>query len=216
VVGFYFSAKPQRANLKERWPSDAEENLTRLADAGFPYDRQVPKCNNCGGEYTIFPTEDPMLTISCKKWVTLRRAARPTICLSSELRSSVSTAVRSDIVPAIAPKPVMTNSPVAIAGTYLNLHSSRRYYRSLMSPDPLSTKRLSVPNHARRTGWSVDGAMKVCQHLVERFNIGLTGINSRSLREGLSSGSQVCQGVSQLRVSGVYDSILGEEKISHV
>ncbi|GFF62378.1 DNA-binding protein HEXBP [Aspergillus lentulus] len=48
VVAFYFSPKPQRANLKERWPADPEENLERLEDAGFPYDRQVPKCNNCG------------------------------------------------------------------------------------------------------------------------------------------------------------------------
>ncbi|PGH20720.1 hypothetical protein AJ80_03480 [Polytolypa hystricis UAMH7299] len=48
VVGFYFNEKPQRANLKDRWPSSAEENLERLADAGFPLDRQVPKCPNCG------------------------------------------------------------------------------------------------------------------------------------------------------------------------
>lgn len=49
VVGFFFSPKPQRANLRERWPSSVEDNLERLADAGLPYDRQVPKCSNCGG-----------------------------------------------------------------------------------------------------------------------------------------------------------------------
>jgi hypothetical protein len=48
VVGFYFSDKPQRINLKDRWPDSAEENLERLADAGFPLDRQIPKCTNCG------------------------------------------------------------------------------------------------------------------------------------------------------------------------
>ncbi|PYI12316.1 hypothetical protein BO78DRAFT_434684 [Aspergillus sclerotiicarbonarius CBS 121057] len=48
VVGFYYSPKPQRTNLSERWPSSPEENLERLADAGLPYDRQVPKCSNCG------------------------------------------------------------------------------------------------------------------------------------------------------------------------
>ncbi|GAT26981.1 zinc knuckle transcription factor [Aspergillus luchuensis] len=48
VVGFFYSPKPQRANLRERWPSSVEDNLERLADAGLPYDRQVPKCNNCG------------------------------------------------------------------------------------------------------------------------------------------------------------------------
>jgi hypothetical protein len=50
VVGFYFSEKPQRANLKDRWPPTPEDNLERLADAGFPYDRHIPKCANCGGK----------------------------------------------------------------------------------------------------------------------------------------------------------------------
>ncbi|KAM5445532.1 hypothetical protein MaudCBS49596_007438 [Microsporum audouinii] len=48
VVGIYFSDKPQRINLKERWPASPEENLERLAEAGLPLDRQVPKCSNCG------------------------------------------------------------------------------------------------------------------------------------------------------------------------
>ncbi|BCS27271.1 putative zinc knuckle transcription factor (CnjB) [Aspergillus puulaauensis] len=48
VVGFFYSAKPQRANLRERWPSSVEDNLERLGDAGLPYDRQIPKCANCG------------------------------------------------------------------------------------------------------------------------------------------------------------------------
>ncbi|KAL6229752.1 hypothetical protein BDW75DRAFT_249334 [Aspergillus navahoensis] len=48
VVGFFYSPKPQRANLRERWPSSVEENLERLKDAGLPYDRQIPKCSNCG------------------------------------------------------------------------------------------------------------------------------------------------------------------------
>ncbi|RDW93447.1 putative zinc knuckle transcription factor (CnjB) [Aspergillus mulundensis] len=48
VVGFFYSPKPQRANLRERWPSSVEENLERLQDAGLPYDRQIPKCGNCG------------------------------------------------------------------------------------------------------------------------------------------------------------------------
>ncbi|EEQ28190.1 conserved hypothetical protein [Microsporum canis CBS 113480] len=48
VIGIYFSDKPQRINLKERWPASPEENLERLAEAGLPLDRQVPKCSNCG------------------------------------------------------------------------------------------------------------------------------------------------------------------------
>lgn len=52
VVGFYFSSKPQRATLRERWPSSVEDNLERLEEAGLPYDRQIPKCSNCGGKQT--------------------------------------------------------------------------------------------------------------------------------------------------------------------
>ncbi|KAJ5976062.1 zinc knuckle transcription factor (CnjB) [Penicillium waksmanii] len=48
VVGFFYSDKPQRANLRERWPETPEDNLERLQNAGLPYDRQVMKCRNCG------------------------------------------------------------------------------------------------------------------------------------------------------------------------
>lgn len=57
VVGLYFSEKPQRINLKERWPATPEENLERLAEAGFPLDRQIPKCSNCGSK-TRLPSSD--------------------------------------------------------------------------------------------------------------------------------------------------------------
>ena len=33
--------------LKARWPKDAADNLERLADAGTPMDRGIPKCSNC-------------------------------------------------------------------------------------------------------------------------------------------------------------------------
>ncbi|KAJ5345040.1 hypothetical protein N7452_003044 [Penicillium brevicompactum] len=48
VVGLYFSGKASRGKLRERWPSDPDENLERLANAGFPFDRKIPKCLNCG------------------------------------------------------------------------------------------------------------------------------------------------------------------------
>ncbi|CAG8193498.1 unnamed protein product [Penicillium olsonii] len=48
VVGFYFQAHATRGNLRERWPADPEENLERLANAGLPFDRKIPKCLNCG------------------------------------------------------------------------------------------------------------------------------------------------------------------------
>jgi len=39
--------KHQRPKEKELWPSSLEENLARLADAGEPVNRGIPKCNNC-------------------------------------------------------------------------------------------------------------------------------------------------------------------------
>lgn len=54
MVKFFFGTEPKRASLKERWPASQEENLERLADAGFEYDRMIPKCYNCGGRYFPF------------------------------------------------------------------------------------------------------------------------------------------------------------------
>ena len=58
LVGLFFDQKAQRKNLAERWPSDPAENIERLSDAGFAYDRGVKKCKNCGGEslsdHTLF------------------------------------------------------------------------------------------------------------------------------------------------------------------
>ncbi|OJD34609.1 zinc knuckle transcription factor [Diplodia corticola] len=48
VLGYYFSDKPRRKNAVEGWPTDPEDNLKRLEDAGFVEDRRVPKCANCG------------------------------------------------------------------------------------------------------------------------------------------------------------------------
>ena len=53
VVSFQFSAKPRRAKFAEGWPATPEENMTRLAEAGLPLDRMVPKCSNCNGKSTV-------------------------------------------------------------------------------------------------------------------------------------------------------------------
>lgn len=53
VVGFYFSDKAPRKALKDRWPTSPEDNLERLANAGFPHDRGISKCRNCGGEFRL-------------------------------------------------------------------------------------------------------------------------------------------------------------------
>ncbi|MCJ1331210.1 hypothetical protein MMC10_007898 [Thelotrema lepadinum] len=46
-VGFYFSEKAPRGKMKESWPKSPEENMERLANAGLPVERGIPKCTNC-------------------------------------------------------------------------------------------------------------------------------------------------------------------------
>lgn len=47
VVSFQWSNKPKRAAFAEGWPKSAEENTTRLAEAGFVMDGLKVKCRNC-------------------------------------------------------------------------------------------------------------------------------------------------------------------------
>lgn len=47
TVAYFTSDKAQRPSLVSLWPKDAEENLSRLADAGIPLDRGVMWCTNC-------------------------------------------------------------------------------------------------------------------------------------------------------------------------
>ncbi|KAK4945981.1 hypothetical protein LTR10_014783 [Elasticomyces elasticus] len=62
AVSYFLSDKPQRPTLIEKWPASAEDNLTRLSDAGVPLDRGVDKCNNCGniGHKSKACTEEKM------------------------------------------------------------------------------------------------------------------------------------------------------------
>lgn len=47
TVSYRLSPKHQRPKEKEGWPASPEENIERLANAGEPVDRAVPKCSNC-------------------------------------------------------------------------------------------------------------------------------------------------------------------------
>lgn len=69
VVSFQFSDKPRRAKFAEGWPSSPEENLQRLAKAGFPMDRMVDKCSNCERKLYNLPCllEQTSLT-QCRTW----------------------------------------------------------------------------------------------------------------------------------------------------
>lgn len=46
-VNWRWSAKALRPKEKDAWPATPEENIQRLADAGEPVDRGIPKCGNC-------------------------------------------------------------------------------------------------------------------------------------------------------------------------
>jgi hypothetical protein len=50
VVGFYFSLKPRRPKFATGFPESEEENLVRLANAGFVEERGIPKCSRCDGK----------------------------------------------------------------------------------------------------------------------------------------------------------------------
>jgi hypothetical protein len=50
VLSFQFSSRPRRAKFAEGWPSTPEENMSRLAEAGFVMDSLIPKCSNCDGK----------------------------------------------------------------------------------------------------------------------------------------------------------------------
>lgn len=47
TVSFRFSNNPKRPKEADGWPTSPEENLERLADAGEPVDRGIPKCSRC-------------------------------------------------------------------------------------------------------------------------------------------------------------------------
>jgi hypothetical protein len=47
TVSWRMSPNHQRPKEKDFWPASPEENIARLADAGEPVDRGIPKCSNC-------------------------------------------------------------------------------------------------------------------------------------------------------------------------
>jgi hypothetical protein len=51
ALSFMLSAEPHRKKWTEGWPENPEQNLERLAEAGFVMDRLVPLCDNCGGGF---------------------------------------------------------------------------------------------------------------------------------------------------------------------
>lgn len=48
VLSIQLAPKPRRAKMAQGWPESPEQNLERLASAGFVQDCGVPMCSNCG------------------------------------------------------------------------------------------------------------------------------------------------------------------------
>ncbi|KAL5117061.1 hypothetical protein ACEQ8H_005020 [Pleosporales sp. CAS-2024a] len=48
VLTMQLSAKPRRAKMAQGWPESPEQNMQRLASAGWVEDSGVPICSNCG------------------------------------------------------------------------------------------------------------------------------------------------------------------------
>jgi hypothetical protein len=58
VLTIQLSDKPRRARMNKGWPKDAEENIRRLASAGFIQERGIPICARCNGKITFACLDD--------------------------------------------------------------------------------------------------------------------------------------------------------------
>jgi hypothetical protein len=105
AIGYFFSEKPQRPTMVDKWPESPEANLERLADVGIPMDRGVPVCNNW---YVSMSVQQHLLTTSATSWVMLSVIARKTLWRSSSLRSLVPSVAKMVIVFATAPRSVLS------------------------------------------------------------------------------------------------------------
>lgn len=108
-----------RANLEQRWPSDADDNIERLANAGLPYDRQVIKCRNCGGKSTwiMFQIYNGRLT-HAQNWATAPVLASRSGRRLKNSKLSAPTAVPGVIVFGIAPSPGAASTDAATVGEF--------------------------------------------------------------------------------------------------
>ena len=106
-----------RANLEERWPHDAEDNLERLANAGLPYDRKVMKCRNCGGKFTLITLSvQNSRLIHLQRWATVPAHASRSVLRLKDSRSSAVTAVPLVIVFETALRSVAVRTDAATVG----------------------------------------------------------------------------------------------------
>ncbi len=115
VVGLYYSNKPRNAKAAERWPSSPEENLERLANAGFVMDRMIPKCSNCNRESSRPILDGRRLTGVQSSATSPNSAKRSVSCAKSVSKSSASTATKPVTAFATVPRNARTALPAATA-----------------------------------------------------------------------------------------------------
>ncbi|KAL8662652.1 MAG: hypothetical protein Q9202_004517 [Teloschistes flavicans] len=77
-VGYFLKKAPRTAMLAPLWPKSDAENLERLKNAGVPYERGIPKCLRCKGNFIL--DGDRLLsnaTIVKKKGIVFAIARKP-------------------------------------------------------------------------------------------------------------------------------------------
>lgn len=143
VLSVQTSDKPRRAKLAQGWPESPEQNLERLASAGYVEDRGVPLCGNCNEIGHIRKVS----TVSGSPFENLLLTYISTVSKSSlnarttSPRSLASTARRTVIVLATAPRSASTHM---LAGT-----ASRRATVPRSAPNLALLKALSAASATR-------------------------------------------------------------------
>lgn len=136
VVSIQFSPKPRRAKFSEGWPETPEENLSRLAKAGWPMDRMVPKCTNCDRK-CCSPT-DSYLTIANQRQssATARvHAQRRSVSASSRSSSARTATVKAT---ALVTAQRLARAASVDARTVGRMATSQRSARSHVTRTPSS------------------------------------------------------------------------------
>lgn len=116
VLSIQLSDKPRRKIAAQGWPENAQENLLRLASAGFIQDRGVPLCSNCGELGHIKKVAIPPTSFRSKtddKNSTAAKSSQSTRL--TPLLSSVSTAPKKVTALATVPRSASTLMPAGTA-----------------------------------------------------------------------------------------------------
>lgn len=132
-VGLFFSAKPNRGNMRDAWPKSEEENLERLYIAGVSVERGVPKCSNCDRKSIVSSLERMSVLITRQSSVILPNPALKRGSRSLVLKSSVPTARRWAIVYVTVRRNARTDSHAVTASKYFSTYHPQLHLLPIQS-----------------------------------------------------------------------------------